>query len=62
MSLSRFLKASKLERALMPPQLLWDRKSTGLTALGTTGNLKRKSNSVGSICLLLRSTYIKGRG
>ena len=52
-SLSRFLNCSILERALIPPQLWLERKSTGLTTLGTAGNRSRKSSSAGSICLFI---------
>ena len=53
MSLSKFLNCSMLERALIPPQLWLERKSTGLTTLGTAGNRSKKSNSDGSICLFI---------
>ena len=56
MSLSKFLKASRLERDLIPPQHRCDRKSTGLVTLGVAGNRSRKSSSVGSICFPIVKT------
>ena len=58
MSLSKFLNASKLESDLMPPQHWCERKSTGLVTLGVAGNRRRKSSSVGSICLPILRTYL----
>ena len=53
MSLSRFLNWSMLDAALMPPQLVWERKSTGLVTLGVMGKRSRKSSSGGSMDLLI---------
>ena len=55
-SLSRFLNGSMPERALIPPQQLLGRKSTGLTVLGMMGNLSKKSSSLRSISLAESST------
>ena len=58
MSLSRFLNWSMAESALIPPQLLLERKSTGLVMLGTDGKRRRKSSSPGSILLFISSTCV----
>lgn len=57
MSLSKFLNCSILDSDFIPPHELWLRKSTGLVTLGIQGNLNKKSNSVGSSCLSVSSTY-----
>lgn len=53
MSLSRFLKTSRFDSALMPPQHVLERKSTGLITLGVAGKRRRKSNSPGSMALCI---------
>lgn len=57
MSLSRFLNSSMTERALTPPQLWLEMKSTGLTELGTAGKRRRKSSSPASIFPPVNSTW-----
>ena len=59
MSLSRFLNSSMADNDRTPPQLLLDRKSTGLMELGTVGNRSRKSSSPPSIFLPVSRTLKK---
>lgn len=37
------------DKVQMPPQEVWDKKSTGLVTCGLIGKRKKKSNSVGEI-------------
>ena len=48
-----------LDKALIPPQPMLLRKSTGDVKFGAAGNRNRKSSSVGLISLDVKSTYEK---
>ncbi|KER25250.1 hypothetical protein T265_14254, partial [Opisthorchis viverrini] len=57
MSLSKLRKASIADKALIPPQLLLDKNSTGEVTFGTTGKRNRKSSSKGSSSLFISKIW-----
>lgn len=56
-SLSKLRNSSLAERLQMPPQLEFDRKSTGLVTCGLIGNLNRKSKSAGKTSSLVSKIW-----
>lgn len=57
MSLSKFLNSSFVAKLHIPPQLEFERKSTGLVTCGFMGNLSRKSRSVDKISSFIKRIY-----
>lgn len=57
MSLSKFLNSSLPANEQMPPQLWFERKSTGLVTWGLMGKRRKKSSSAEVISSLMRRTW-----